>query len=210
MSTGSTVQLLNDAYVEYCKFAIDQFIHLYAPCGYKNPRYGSCCNVRSGHDPKGHQNRDGRIIGAGGYQCPFDPDEYFDSWVEQIKNELQHLQSQFSNLTHTLRERSDQEIAAELHLNCLNDFYRVLGDSSRHVSYSTCFSCLRELPEHALPCGHVLCLPCGKSYGRAGASKQSIVMSRCPLHQREMLWDPPWNVFVKPPYAGVRILCLDG
>lgn len=204
------MQLLNDAYVGFCMSALEQFAGLHSPCGFESPRYSRCCNLKSGHNPKGHQNRAGRIIGTGGYRSPFDLSEFSETWIEQIRNELQHQQSLFSNLSHQLRERTDQEIAAELHLNHLNDFYKVLGDSSCYVSYSTCFSCLRELPEFALPCGHVLCLPCIKAYGRPGPSKASIVLSRCPMHQREMLWDPPWNVFVKPPFAGVRTLCLDG
>ncbi|KAJ4391044.1 hypothetical protein N0V93_004658 [Gnomoniopsis smithogilvyi] len=207
---GTTVQLLNDAYVEFCKFALERFVNLYAPCAFVSSKFGPCCNMKSGHNPKGHQNKDGRIIGIGTYEASFDLQEFSERWIELIRKELQHQQSAFTDLNYQTRKLPEHDIAAELHLRVLNEFYRGTADSSRYISYSACFSCLRELPEHALPCGHILCLPCVKAYGRPGPSKTSIVLSNCPLHQHEMIWDPPWNVFVKPRYAGVRTLCLDG
>ncbi len=182
---------------------------MYTPCSFESPRLGRCCNVKSGHNPKGHQNRDGKIIGAGGYQSSFDSREFMPRWIERIRSHLQHLQSKFAELSHSLREQTENQIAAELHKQLLNDFYRGLGNVSDFVSHSTCFSCLRELPEHALPCGHVLCSPCIKAYG-ARISRTIIELKRCPLHLRDWVWNPPWKIAVKPPYARVRILCLDG
>ena len=165
--------------------------------------------MKSGHNPKGHQNKQGRVIGSGDYQSDFDSREFMARWIDRIKSQLQHLQSKFIELTHNLRDQSESQIAAELHQNQLNDFYRTLGNVSDFISHSTCFSCLRELPEHALPCGHVLCSPCIKAYAMR-VTRTTIELKRCPLHLREWLWDPPWTVSRKPPYAGVRMLCLDG
>ncbi|KAI1374424.1 hypothetical protein F4677DRAFT_447419 [Hypoxylon crocopeplum] len=206
---GTAVQLLDDAYVEFCELALDAFMDLYTPCTFANDKYGRCSNVKSGHLPKGHQNRNGRVIGSGGYQPGFDRYEYAAKWIAQIKNRLQDLQSKFIDLSHRLKEQTESQIAAELHKNSINDFYRSLGKVADFNSHTTCFSCLRELPEHALPCGHVLCLPCVKAYG-IEVSKTMIELRRCPLHLQETSWDPPWTVLVKPAFAGVRILCLDG
>lgn len=203
------MQLLNDAYIEFCQDAVEEFANMYTPCSYVSTRLGRCYNVKSGHNPKGHQNKDGRIIGAGGYQSSFDSREFMAKWIERIRSRLQHLQSKFVELSHNLREQSEKQIAAELHQQSLNDFYPTLGNVSDFVSHSTCFCCLRELPEHPLPCGHVLCSPCIKAYG-SRTSRTTIELKRCPLHLKEWVWDPPWQVLVKPPYAGVRILCLDG
>jgi len=173
-------------------------------------RFNFQCNVKSGHLPKGHQSVTGKIIGVGGYQSDFDHREYGIKWINKISTRLQELQSRFFELSHTLKERSEGSIAAELHKNSINDFYRSLGnDVTLFISHSTCFSCLRELPEHALPCGHVLCLPCVRDYGMR-VSKTTIEVKRCPLHLWDTLWDPPWTVTIKPACAGVRILCLDG
>lgn len=190
--------------------ALEEFASLYKDCSFTHSKYGRCCNKKSGHsNKKGHQNRDGKIIGTGGYQSDFDQQEFALRWIEQIRSNLQSLQSRLLELSHNLREQTENQIAAELHLQLLNDSYRSLGNVSDYISHATCFSCLRELPEHALPCGHVLCLPCVRAYG-VPVSRTMIELRRCPLHLKETLWDPPWTVFVKPPYAGVRILCLDG
>ncbi|KAI3316635.1 FabD/lysophospholipase-like protein [Xylariaceae sp. AK1471] len=207
---GTTVQLLNDAYVEFCELALEEFANLYTPCSFVSPRHGRCCNVKSGHLPKGHQSVAGKIIGAGGYQSDFDYREYSTKWIDKISTRLQELQSKFFELSHTLKEHPESSIAADLHKHAINDFYRSLSnDVTLFSSHSTCFSCLRELPEHALPCGHVLCLPCVREYG-IRASKTTIELKRCPLHLRDTFWDPPWVVTVKPAHAGVRMLCLDG
>lgn len=116
-----------------------------------------------------------------------------------------------SKLSQALPAKTELTRAALLHRERLNDFYRVLGDggATAFVSHSACLSCLRELPECALPCGHVLCLPCMELYGTR-TSRTCIEISRCPLHVSDVIAEPPWTVAVKPARAGVRVLCLDG
>ncbi|KAI0124847.1 hypothetical protein BJ170DRAFT_478611 [Xylariales sp. AK1849] len=205
---GTTVQLLNDAYVEFCKDALDEFANLYWPCSFESPKYGKCCNVKSVHNSKGHQNQKGRIIGSGGYQSDFDPKEIGEIWVKQIEDNLQNLQNSLIEQNHTSRDMSETRVASKLHREQINTFYRSLGNVSDFVSHSTCFSCLRELPEYALPCGHVLCLPCIQAYGQK-TSRTLIELTHCPLHVRDR-WEQPWEIVLKPPHAGVRVLCLDG
>lgn len=208
--SGTTVRLLHDAYVEFCEQAISRYDDLCTPCSYVHSRYGPCCNFKVGHtSQKGHQNKEGRMIGEGPYQSDFDMRKFLVAWIDRLKSDLASLQEKFASLSHRLRERSDAEIAAELHQQELSSFYGSLGQGSDFISHHTCFSCLRELPEHALPCGHVLCTPCIKSYGKK-ASRTKIHLTRCPLHPRDWYWEPPWEITVKPPFAGTRILCLDG
>ncbi|KAI2469690.1 hypothetical protein F4781DRAFT_431214 [Annulohypoxylon bovei var. microspora] len=206
---GTTIQLLNDAYVEFCQLALEEFVDLYAPCSFRSRKYGQCRNVRAGHNPKGHQNQHGKIIGPGGYQSNFDHHEYAPKWIDQISDKLTELQCKFSDRSYRLQDHSESQVAAEIHKETINQFYRSLGDAAKFKSHTACFSCLRELPEHALPCGHVLCLPCVKAYG-VNVSKTTIELHNCPLHARDTLWEPPWTILVKPAFAGVRILCLDG
>ncbi|KAH7147389.1 hypothetical protein DER46DRAFT_670987 [Fusarium sp. MPI-SDFR-AT-0072] len=66
-----------------------------------------------------------------------------------------------------------------------------------------------RLIKHALPCGHILCNPCVLAHGKK-ISPTAIILEKCPLHYTETFWEPPWQINVKPPHAGVRILCLDG
>ncbi|KAI1736759.1 FabD/lysophospholipase-like protein [Xylaria scruposa] len=209
---GTTVQLLNDAYVEFCDQALEEFANFHTPCAFVSQRSGlRCCNVKSGHSPKGHQDANGKFIGDGIYMSNFEFSDYKAQWIENIKIRLNELHGKFFSLSHEYKERPESFVAAKLHNLSINDFYRSLGnDVKLFNSHSTCFSCLRELPEHALPCGHVLCLPCVRDYG-SKVSKTTIELEWCPLHSTDTkVWDPPWAVTVKPAHAGVRVLCLDG
>lgn len=117
-----------------------------------------------------------------------------------------------SRLGQAFPSRPELAAAALLHRERLGGFYRALGGAAGAtalVSHSACLSCLRELPECALPCGHVLCLPCTELYGTR-ASRTCIEISHCPLHAGDVIAEPPWTVAVKPARAGVRVLCLDG
>lgn len=84
------------------------------------------------------------------------------------------------------------------------------GRAEAFISHSTCFSCLFEPPEHALPCGHILCTPCLRAYGHP-RGKTIIELDGCPY---ESVNRPSrhgfWKVYLKPDAAGIRILTLDG
>ncbi|KAI1446662.1 FabD/lysophospholipase-like protein [Annulohypoxylon stygium] len=206
---GSTIQLLDDAYVEFCRLALEEFADFYSRCTFTNYKYGRCCNVKVGHNPKGHQSENGKIIGQGDYRSNFDHHEYAPKWIDKIKAKLEELHHNFVGRKYELLEYPELNIAAEVHEKSISEFYRTVGNAGRFKSHTACFSCLRELPEHPLPCGHVLCLPCVKTYG-VSVSKTTIEIQHCPLHPRETYWEPPKTVMVKPAFAGTRILCLDG
>ena len=208
---GTAARLFDDAYAEPCVGALETFADLHWPCSFRNPAYptdvGRCCNVRSGHNPKGHQNIHGKIIGNGSYQSSFDPTTFGPEWSKLIRTSLLRLLSASFELGQALPGRTDLQIASLLHRERINEFYSIVGNVSAYVSHSACFSCLRELPECVLPCGHVLCLPCIQLYGRT-TSRTTIELSRCPLHVREVM-PSPWFTTIKPRYAGSRVLSLD-
>lgn len=199
---------MNDVYVEFCEYAVKQFSDLYLPCDFENSR-GRCCNKRLGHSPKGHQNDLGKLLAPGGYQSTFQPHEFQAEWLTLIRSYLQQIEATFDDQSHTYTHVSSADLASSLHRDEINHFYEIAGGAENFLSHETCFSCLRELPEHALPCGHVLCNACVLAHGKKIAPTV-IELERCPLHYAEHLWDPPWQIQVKPLHAGVRILCLDG
>lgn len=204
------MQLLDDIYADMCDEALDNFCNMYWPCSFRN-QYGQCCNMKSGHNPKGHQNSTGRILGAGEYKSDFHFDDYADEWINNIRLELEKIQQQVHETMFRHQSWTEPDAAAKIHRRVMNEFYRNVGDVLQFVSHSTCFSCLRELPEHPLPCGHVLCTPCVQSYGRQ-AEKTVMKLDYCPLHyvETEFVNEFPWKIKVKPQYAGTRILSLDG
>lgn len=211
---GTASRLLDDRYAKPCSAALQTFADMHWPCGYRNPAYpgelGRCCNVRSGHNPKGHQNIQGKIIGNGDYESELEPAEYAPAWNQLIRQSLIQLQSSAFRLSQEFPDMPELQVSALLHRERLNEQYsNVLGAATDFISYSACLCCLRELPECALPCGHVVCLPCVQIYGTR-TSKTTIEISRCPLHVRDIIASPPWVINVKPAHAGTRTLCLDG
>ncbi|KAI1125989.1 hypothetical protein F5Y10DRAFT_279102 [Nemania abortiva] len=210
---GTISRLLDDRYAKSCIGAMQTFAGLYWPCNFHSSVHGElgqCCNVKLGHNPKGHQNKQGKIIGHGEYQSDFNVAAFQPEWEKLIRASLVQVQSASSQLAHEFPDRSELEIAALLHQERLNELYsNNLGSALSFVSYSSCLCCLRELPECALPCGHVLCLPCIEIYGHR-TSRTTIEISRCPIHVRDVISSPPWVVVTKPRYAGARTLCLDG
>ncbi|KAI1446087.1 hypothetical protein F5Y02DRAFT_426089 [Annulohypoxylon stygium] len=209
---GVGSQLLSNTYADLCVSALHIFADLHWPCNFQKSPYdtaqGRCCNVKSGHNPKGHQNKSGKIIGHGQYQSDFDVSTFIPKWNELIKESLVKLQTAAYELGQKLPGRTDLQITSILHRERIGLFYSALGNLPNFVSHSACFSCLRGLPECVLPCGHVLCLTCVRTYGRT-SSRTTIELNRCPLHVRDVMADPPWVINVKPPFAGVRVLCLD-
>ncbi|KAJ0109487.1 hypothetical protein J7T55_000413 [Diaporthe amygdali] len=211
---GTATRLLDDKYAKPCTAALQTFSDMYWPCSFSNPSFGDagrCCNVRSGHNPKGHQNVQGKIIANGSYQSTLNLETFQPEWTALIRRSLEAIEGAMSKLSQAFPAKTELTTAALLHRERLNDFYRVLDadGATAFVSHSACLSCLRELPECALPCGHVLCLPCMELYGTR-ASRTCIEISRCPLHVGDIIAEPPWTVAVKPARAGVRVLSLDG
>ncbi|KAH6656249.1 hypothetical protein BKA67DRAFT_514151 [Truncatella angustata] len=211
---GTASRLLDDRYAKPCTAAMQTFADMHWPCSFKNSAYpgksGQCCNMRSGHNPKGHQNIQGKIIGNGDYESDLDPSEFAPTWNHFIRQSLIQLQSSAFRLSQEFPDMPEIQVAALLHRERLNEQYsNILGAATDFISYSACLCCLRELPECALPCGHVLCLPCVQIYGTR-TSKTTIEISRCPLHIRDVIASPPWILNIKPDHAGTRTLCLDG
>jgi hypothetical protein len=139
-----------------CDEALDNFCNMYWPCSFRNS-YGECCNMKSGHNPKGHQNSSGKILAAGGYQSDFDFDNYADEWINNIQQELGNIQREVYSTTFLRESLTEAEAAAKVHRRIMNGFYQNVGEVFQFVSHSTCFSCLRELPEHPLPSLYPMC-----------------------------------------------------
>lgn len=203
---GAPNQLFRKYYKDYCIGAFDDFRERYWPCSYENKRE-RCISVSAGHDPKGHQSASGKIFAAGGYMSNFLWADLLKSWVEGILVGMTSIQADQKLLEFEFTDGSPDYIASRAHQPKMINFYDDWGD--RFISHSICLSCLRELPEHPLTCGHVLCTPCVKMYGVL-KDKCVVEISKCPLYGANKHSPRPSHIQVKPTLAGVRILCLDG
>ena len=206
---------LHDLFATYERFfdhAMAEYLELHCLCSYTD-QYGArtCTLVKARHVAKDHQDERG-IIAAGEHVAAFDW-RFAEYWKGQVRTAIEGLHwdlayelEQVANGTETVRA-SEERIALDLHLENLNRFFHSVGPATGKVSHSKCFSCLMEVPEHPLPCGHVLCDQCVEAYGRP--RKRSVSMTCCPLHRDSSQWIRPAVIRRKPDGAGVRILSLD-
>jgi len=206
MTVGPAEQVLDRGYLHYCDDALDDFCALFLPCTFKNRR-GKCVNVREGHT-KGHQNAKGTIIGTGVYESDFTWESFETEWLDLLQDHLSHFQSKIQEQSAYNQNATLLVLASTLHHHNINTFFQRVGGARLFISHSACLCCLREMAEHPLPCGHVLCSPCIKAYGHPNHNVYSI--SACPLHETSAIFADTWKVAFKPPLAGVRILSLDG
>lgn len=187
--------------------------HFDSITGTRNVKYltkqSKCINVRSGHGSKGHQSQSGAIFASGHYVSKFSFEDFSAKFQEAVYFRLQHLMTALADgvaLGH-----SAETVAHQLHQQeTLGPFYTSVQKSHRLYSNSICLSCLFERPEHALPCGHILCNSCIKAYGKIRAANL-VEAHECPLESSESSRRfPPFSIFLKPESAGSRVLVLDG
>jgi hypothetical protein len=208
--------LFDQFYASSCNAALEHFCDKYWPCSFVSNKGKPCVNVKSSHSAKGHQNAKGKIISSGNYQSQFSSFKFSPKWRSMIKNHLQQVGCQLAEKKSSKFSTShtgDNTIAYDLHRGCMESFYASFENftASSFNSLTTCFSCLMEVPQHPLRCGHILCTACIKAYGRGCTNhRNSVLMDHCPLHSSATRNKQTRIVHFKPDYAGVRVLTLDG
>ena len=165
------------------------------------------------HGSKGHQLKNGKVFAVGGYVSEFSFESYRERFVWNVYYRLDELQNALIEGLQNKDGEGEAQLAAEIHKDkVMAHFYKhtANGRAGAFVSHSTCFSCLFEPPEHALPCGHILCTNCLQAYGHLSKNRSCVELDGCPM---ESLYRPKygsWRVILKPATAGIRILTLDG
>lgn len=170
-----------------------------------------CVNVRSSHK-KGHQSSSGNVLARSGFELSFDEQDFFACWIRKVDEHIDGLNRRLHESS--TMARGEMTRVVRLHQKVMSDFYNEVGKGSwvgnlSHLkSHVTCLCCVRKIPEHVLPCGHVLCGECIRSLG-TDEGLGLFSMRGCPLHP---YGTTPWTVRIrfKPKEAGIRILCLDG
>ncbi|CAK1357491.1 hypothetical protein CB0940_07777 [Cercospora beticola] len=199
-------------YEQFFDWAMGEYLEMHYPCSYISADgTRQCMLVKARHNVKGHQDEQG-IIATGDYQAAFDA-EFLPKWKSQLTAAIQRIARDFQYELDTISAGDEpsvpeERIALDLHIEYINQFFEAVGPASSMVSHATCFCCLMDVPEHPLPCGHVLCTACIKAYGKP--NKSMLQVSCCPLHRESTNWAKPASIRFKPVGAGVRILSLDG
>ena len=195
-----------------CKTALERFCVEYWPCEYRDKKDRHCLNTSTTHQ-KGHQDKNG-VITSGKYMSTFTAKDFWDRWVKILKKLLSDHVAKFEELKQReqhldlSRPRTGTEagVMFTLHASITKSFYSDTGRAEHYYNNATCLSCLMVVPQHALGCGHVLCATCIRDYA-LDRSESLIVLEQCPLHVAQRI---DWPVHLKPDFAGVRVLCLDG
>lgn len=203
------------SYTHFFEYAMNEYLELHCPCSFVSLDGTRVCkSVKARHRAKGHQDDRG-IIAAGDYVSPLDQ-AFARDWLCQLEAAVGDLQRAFSqdlNLNRSIlvsqqSERSEEDIAFAIHIDRLDRFYRAIGPATWVRSHSTCYCCLMNVPQHALPCGHALCDRCARACG--DLKQSTLLMTWCPLHRNTARWAQPKVVKYKPREASVRVLALDG
>jgi predicted acylesterase/phospholipase RssA len=213
--TRGSAELIFPEYVDSCDNALEDFCDRYWPCEYvmkaKTKRGkevgGRCVNVRSGHGSKGHQFKNGKVIAVGNYESSFSAESFQEVFRFLVFTFLKELLGELRKTKFT--SQPEDKVAAQIHkTQVMRPFYTHVNRGMPPIlgSHSACFCCLMASPEHALPCGHVLCTACLIAYGQR-EERDAIEITSCPLHSGRTF---RWMVFLKPEAAGVRVLTLDG
>jgi hypothetical protein len=222
-------------YLDHLNFALEDFCSHHWPCeftavgaeypywlqhldgitAHRNVRYmvmkSKCINVRSGHGSKGHQARNGAIFASGDYVSTFNVESSCTEFLDAIYLRLHHLMSLLAERT---ASGESAEIAAQaIHrqetlIPFYNEYLKWKGRAFH--CHSVCLGCLFDRPEHALPCGHILCTSCVLSFGQV-KGKNLVEIECCPLEDanNQSARFKPQTIFLKPDAAASRVLVLD-
>lgn len=203
--TGAYQTLLWNTFYTPIKAAFDDFCDKWLRCSFESGG-DFCRNVKNSHK-KGHQASSGKIFAKGPYVPEFPSESFFEDWMKEIAN---HLEKLIEKLQKYGADGAERELVSRLHRQEIETYFPKLGSTAKFSSHATCFCCVRKIPQHVLPCGHVLCKSCVQSFGtRVGESVYE--MRFCPLHPDQTKWiNNPARIRYKPRGAGVRVLCLDG
>jgi hypothetical protein len=205
----ATEVVFEDRYLVHCDFALDQFCSTVRACTFVSKSGDRCANVKILH-AKGHQNSSGKIIGPGGFEATFTFDSFAKDWFDYLRQSIARVENQ----VHEEMRFSPSKLVATInaHRNNVLEFYHSAGGARNFRSHSACSGCVIGVAEHPLPCQHLFCTACVKSYGILdNKSPNDYVMLSCPIHDdRSSFFPNQQTIRFKPPLAGVRILALDG
>lgn len=205
-------------YLDHIDAALENFCDQHWPCEFSKPDATRCVNVRNGHGSKGHQSADGKVFAAGQYESRFTFAAYQQEFRHNVFYRLSDLLSDLHNRLLSkgteINQAVTEKITADIHRDAgLRPFYvNVSGIEDvpdLFNSHTACLCCLFEPPEHLLPCGHVICTSCARSYGN-NLDSNSIDVPECPLENGASFKLSPCKIRIKPRAAGVRLLVLDG
>lgn len=198
-------ELWSHVYKKKCS-GVQRFFEKYQKCQFESGT-GHCILLSDFHQGI-HQDSTGKEIGLGNFNL--------GNLEVRINEIIQQVEAQFFRQYRQTCDDSGGNIrrprpTAKEVTACRTIVLTTLQHGWNEVySYKSCFICLGSLPDHVLPCGHALCDACVLDFGlpSENGSQTELTFETCVLCGES--WQPPQLIQLKPEYAGVRILTLDG
>ena len=205
---GKPQDLFDQLYAHSCSTAAEHFNNRWLQCSFVSPSGKKCVNSRVSHG-KGHQKASGTIIAVGPFKDPPDLGDFESEWTRMTRDHFVQIEAsaQEARTEAGVRSSTGEKFAYELHRQPLTRFFGTYGEHTpgRH----SCYGCLMEVPQHPLPCGHMLCSPCVRMLGRP-TDKNTVTVDFRPFDSKAVRKLNPCSIRFKPDFAGIRILSLDG
>jgi len=192
-----------------CKSSAELYVSQYERCRFVFPD-GQQCTMRpangAGHDRHRSQNEQ---IEPGAFvpSRPWHPGNSKGDWIRDIQRRfIQSYQDIFIPPDpHHHIATVEQRLSGRrewIHLT-YHDKWKMIK------SNKTCLSCLQEIPDHVLTCGHSYCPRCVQELGHVSPHFECAWNIHCWLCYEEKGRNSHL-VQLKPRCSGVRILALDG
>ncbi|KAF3315355.1 hypothetical protein TWF173_003895 [Orbilia oligospora] len=208
---------------EACKKGLEYFYDETLPCGYIDEISGKrCANTKSGHGPKGHQDGSGQYMQNGDY-VEDDKRVIPESFINSVKSYIMDTIDRFRpegldqkklRVLVTSEHRKNMERLRE------GGIYPQPGRAEEGDPFhrsSICYSCLFRRPEYLLPCNHTACEDCIRSHSdstieatRMKRATGKHILKSCVICNTSIGEGWPFEVSLRPPLSGCRVLSLDG
>lgn len=211
---GFSPQTIMQQFRPLCESAYNSYTDNYGHCSRRDREKNLVCvNTREGH-ARGHQAENGEIFALGPYETAL-TSEAKDSFLATIEENFRTLQQELLRLASSHKQASYRSHSIAKHRQALA---LEKGFWQQHVSNKTCFQCLFNQPDFTIPCGHSICETCVRGFGHADKSERHVFKfdgcDLCASSDTEpglrVTTNWPWEIKLKPPTAGVRILAIDG
>ncbi|KAL8754211.1 MAG: hypothetical protein Q9199_004499 [Rusavskia elegans] len=88
---GAPSYLLDSYYLSYCERAFTDFCDMHWPCSFRKGKL-QCVKVEVGHNTKGHQTAQGKVIEAGDYIPSFHYNRDMRQWIQCLERELAKIE----------------------------------------------------------------------------------------------------------------------
>ncbi|KAI4844618.1 FabD/lysophospholipase-like protein [Aureobasidium sp. EXF-8845] len=201
---------IKDVFVPYYQPSLERMLKTFCGdhlmCSFADRSNRTCTGTQLSHGME-HRALDGKFIGSGRYTASITANSYLPQWISSLKRRLDMYEKDYLEAVNEEPEILTQRLASDLHIEQMSYSFNKLGTARHFVSHASCYGCLVNIPQHPLPCGHVLCANCVRDCGTRAHGK--IKLEHCPLHTHTT-FEPPWEITQKIDRVGIRILSLDG